>query len=74
MKPRFYIDLYVKVMNDSGVHMSDQKLKTLEMKDLRTYGFIRLTGQLDSFLNDKNFMDEDYIRVKKQELENFKQP
>jgi hypothetical protein len=71
MKARFYIDLYIKVMNDKDVHMSDQKIKTLEMKDLRTYAFIRLTGYLDSFLNDKNYMDEDYIRVKKQELENF---
>lgn len=43
------------------------------MKDLRTYAFIRLTGYLDSYMNDKHYMDEDYIRFKKQELENFEQ-
>ncbi len=45
----------------------------MEMKDLRTYALIRLTGYLDSYMNEKHYMDEDYIRFKKQELENFEQ-
>jgi hypothetical protein len=73
MKSRFYTDLYLKVMNNSRVHMNDEKVKALEMKDLRTYAFIRLTGHLDSHMKDKHFMEEDYIRFKKQELENFGQ-
>jgi hypothetical protein len=38
----------------------------MELNDIKTYAYIRLTGYLDSFLPEKEFMNEDYIRLKRQ--------
>ena len=38
---------------------------------MKTYAYIRLNGIMDDFLPDKEFMTEDIIKIKRQELENM---
>ena len=65
-----YMQIYQKLMNHPEVYLSDKALETLSEVDLRTYTFIRVVGNIDTVFMNGSYKQEDYIRVKKQEIEN----
>ena len=71
MKATFYAGLFFKIMNEETVYRDENQLKNFELIDLKTYAYIRLTGLIDEFLPGEHFINEDFIRVKRQEFENM---
>jgi len=55
-------------MNSSNVHLNDGALETLGDGDIKVYFFIRLIGNLDKYIVDSNYKNDDYMRVKKQQI------
>ncbi len=42
--------------------------------DLKVYFYIRLIGNIDKYIMDQNYKNDDYMRVKKQLIENMTKP
>lgn len=58
-------------MNNSNVHLSEAALETLSEGDVKVYFYIRLIGNIDKYVVDANYKNDDYMRVKKQQIENM---
>lgn len=57
-------------MNHSEVHITDNVLPSLNENDLKTYTFIRVVGNIDDIFLNGSYKQEDYLRMKKQDIEN----
>jgi hypothetical protein len=57
-------------MNHSEVHITDNVLASLNENDLKTYTFIRVVGNIDDIFLNGSYKQEDYLRMKKQDIEN----
>ena len=60
-------------MNTNLVHISDQQLSSLSQNDLKVYFYIRLIGNIDKYFLDSNYKNDDYVHMKKQQIENMGQ-
>ena len=65
-----YHRLFVKIMNKGEVYVKDNDLQKWAENDVKTYAQIRIIGHLDQVIVNANFKNDDYLRVKKQEIEN----
>lgn len=65
-----YHKLYMKIMNRGEVYVREQDLEKWAENDVKTYGQIRIIGHLDQVIVNANFKNDDYLRMKKQEIEN----
>lgn len=63
--------MYQQLINEEVVYCSEKQLMLMEHNDIKTYAYIRLAGRLDEFLPDSSYKNEDFIRLKRQELENM---
>ncbi len=73
-REEIYINRFVNIMNNSNVHLSEVALETLTENDVKVYFYIRLIGNIDKYIVDENYKNDDYIRVKKQQIENMTKP
>jgi hypothetical protein len=71
MKYKYYAEMYQQLINEEVVYCSEKQLMLMEHNDIKTYAYIRLVGRLDEFLPDACYKNEDFIRLKRQELENM---
>lgn len=55
-------------MNNSNVHLSDATLDSLSEGDVKVYFYIRLVGNIDKYIVDSNYKNDDYMRAKKQQI------
>jgi hypothetical protein len=62
---------YISVMNNPNVYLSEAALQTIAEGDVKVYYYIRLIGSIDQYILDKNYKNDDYMRVKKQQIENM---
>ena len=62
---------YISVMNNPNVYLSEAALETIAEGDVKVYYYIRLIGSIDQYIVDKNYKNDDYMRVKKQQIENM---
>jgi hypothetical protein len=62
---------YLSVMNNPNAYLSEAALQTLSDGDVKVYYYIRLIGNIDNYIVDKNYKNDDYMRVKKQQIENM---
>jgi hypothetical protein len=65
-----YHRLYVKVMNRAEVFVKEGELEKWSDNDVKTYAQIRIIGSLDLVIVSSNYRNDDYLRMKKQEIEN----
>ena len=65
-----YHRLYVKVMNKPEVWVKEAELEKWADNDVKTYSQIRIIGNLDLVIVNANYKNDDYLRMKKQEIEN----
>jgi hypothetical protein len=49
------MELFIQIMNEKDAFCTDHQLKNMAENDVKTYGFIRLTGNIDEFLPDKEY-------------------
>lgn len=68
MKHKYYSEMFVQIINEENTYCSEPQLKAMQLNDVKTYAYIRLTGYLDDFLPDKEYKNEDFIRIRRQEL------
>lgn len=61
-------------MNNNNVHLTEGSLETLSEGDVKVYFYIRLIGCIDKYIVDSNYKNDDYMRVKKQQIENMTKP
>lgn len=62
--------MYKNLMNHPEVHIADNVLSSLNENDLKTYAFIRVVGNIDDIFLNGSYKQEDYLRMKKQDIEN----
>jgi len=65
-----YHKLYVKIMNKPEVFVKESELEKWSENDVKTYAQIRIIGHLDLVIVSANYKNDDYLRLKKQEIEN----
>lgn len=65
-----YHRLYLKIMNKPEVYVKESQLEKWPDNDVKTYAHIRIIGNLDQVIVNANFKNDDYLRMKKQEIEN----
>lgn len=65
-----YHRLYVKIMNKPEVFVKEGELEKWTENDVKTYAQIRIIGNLDQVIVNTNYRNDDYLRMKKQEIEN----
>ena len=65
-----YHKLYLKIMNKPEVYVKEAELDKWPENDVKTYAHIRIIGHLDQVIVNANFKNDDYLRMKKQEIEN----
>lgn len=65
-----YHRLYVKIMNKPDVFVKEGELEKWADNDVKTYAQIRIIGNLDQVIVNTNYRNDDYLRLKKQEIEN----
>lgn len=53
MKHKYYSEMFVQIINEESTYCTEPQLKAMELNDVKTYAYIRLTGYLDDFLPDK---------------------
>lgn len=57
-------------MNKPDVYVREADLEKWAENDVKTYAQIRIIGHLDQVIVNANFKNDDYLRMKKQEIEN----
>ena len=60
----------MKIMNKPEVFVKESELEKWADNDVKTYAQIRIIGNLDQVIVNANFKNDDYLRMKKQEIEN----
>jgi len=60
--------MYVKVMNKPEVFVKEGELDKWSDNDVKTYAQIRIIGCLDLVIVSSNYRNDDYLRMKKQEI------
>lgn len=65
-----YTQLFNKIINSHGVHFSANIVKDFKYEDLKVYTYMRLIGSLDEAFLNTNYRNDDYLRSKKQQIEN----
>jgi hypothetical protein len=65
-----YMKLFKKIMNNKYVHLDPKDLEGFSNGDAKTYAQIRIIGNLDAIIVNTNYRDDDYLRLRKQEIEN----
>ena len=65
-----YHRLFVKIMNKPEVYVREGELEKWADNDVKTSAHIRIIGHLDQVIVNANFKNDDYLRMKKQEIEN----
>lgn len=65
-----YDRLFLKISNKPDVHITDKLLNDCQEADVKTYAQIRIIGHLDEVVVNANFKQDDYLRMKKQDIEN----
>ena len=63
--------MYVKIMNLSEVFVPVKDLETYPDIDVKTYMYMRIIGNMDVVFPSVNYINDDYIRMKRQEFENM---
>lgn len=51
--------------------MAIKDLQTFPDNDVRTYLYMRIIGNMDEVFPSLNYVNDDFIRMKKQEIENM---
>jgi hypothetical protein len=57
-------------MNKPEVYIKESELEKWSDVDVKTYAHIRIIGNLDKIVVSTNYKNDDYLRMKKQEIEN----
>ena len=65
-----YQKLFFKIMNKPEVFVKEGELEKWSDNDVKTYAQIRIIGNLDQVIVNTNYRNDDYLRMKKQEIEN----
>ncbi len=65
-----YHRLFLKIMNKPEVYVKEPELEKWADNDVKTYAQIRIIGNLDQVIVNTNYRNDDYLRMKKQEIEN----
>lgn len=65
-----YHKLFAKIMNKPEVYVKEAELEKWTENDVKTYAQIRIIGNLDQVIVNTNYRNDDYLRMKKQEIEN----
>ncbi len=63
-----YLNRFIAIINNSNVHLSDATLDSLSEGDVKVYFYIRLVGNIDKYIVDSNYKNDDYMRAKKQQI------
>lgn len=62
--------MFKKVANTPGVHFPINLTKQLKYEDMKVYTYIRIIANIDDVFLNINFKNDDYLRSKKQQIEN----
>lgn len=65
-----YFQLFNKMINAHGIHFSVNIVKDFKYEDIKVYTYMRLIGNLDGAFLNTNYRNDDYLRSKKQQIEN----
>lgn len=67
---KLYYGIFSKIVNSHGVHFSNNIVKDFKYEDVKVYAYIRLICSLDEAFLNTNYRNDDYLRSKKQQIEN----
>lgn len=70
MSSEVYMNMFKKIANSPGIHFSNSLIKEFKYDDLKVYTYIRVIACLDQVFVNNNFKNDDYLRSKKQQIEN----
>ena len=59
------MQMFKKVANTQGVHYTTNLVKEFKYEDIKVYAYIRIIACID-----QAFLNTDYLRSKKQQIEN----
>lgn len=65
-----YMNMFKKIANSQGIHFSNNLVKEFKYEDIKVYTYIRVIACLDQAFLNTNFKNDDYLRSKKQQIEN----
>lgn len=54
----------------NGLKYTNAVLKEFKYEDLKVYSYIRIIGHIDVTFDKTSYRSEDYLRAKKQQIEN----
>lgn len=64
------MNMFRKIANLQGVHFSLNLVKDFKYEDVKVYTYIRIIANIDQALMNTNYKNDDYLRSKKQQIEN----
>lgn len=65
--------MYNQVIGSQDVYFSTEVIKgsdKFELANVRVYAYIRIASRLDKLLDDNQYKNEDYMKMKKQSFHN----
>ena len=62
--------MFKKLANSQGIHFSSNIIKQFKYEDLKVYTYIRVIACIDQAFLNNSFKNDDYLRSKKQQIEN----
>ena len=65
------MNLYMKIIAMPDVYVALNDLFTYPDSDVKTYLYMRIIGNMDEVFPSVNYLNDDFIRMKKQEIESM---
>lgn len=62
--------MFNKIVGSHGVHFSINIVKDFKYEDIKVYTYTRLICRLDEAFLNNHYRNDDYLRSKKQQIEN----
>jgi hypothetical protein len=64
------MQMFKKVANTQGVHYTTNLVKEFKYEDIKVYAYIRIIACIDQAFLNTHYKNDDYLRSKKQQIEN----
>ncbi len=62
--------MFKKVANSAGVHFSSNLVREFKYEDIKVYAYVRIIANIDQVFLNSSYKNDDYLRSKKQQIEN----
>lgn len=62
--------MFKKVANSAGVHFASNIVREFKYEDIKVYAYVRIIANIDQVFLNSSYKNDDYLRSKKQQIEN----